>query len=135
MADLLIVDDDEDLSSLLAEVLEDRGHQVRVARDGRQGLWCVEQQKPDVVLLDVEMPVLDGPGMAYGLFISDLGRELIPIVLLSGAAQLARLAGRIGTPYFLSKPYPLEVLFDVLHRALTERSPPHAHHLLDQAAP
>lgn len=124
MSDLLIVDDDNDLSELLADVLRDRGDVIRVARNGREGIHQVDERRPDLVLLDVEMPVLDGPGMAYGLFIKDMGREFIPVVLLSGVSQLPRVAARVGTPYFLSKPYMLDELFALIDRALIERTPP-----------
>jgi DNA-binding NtrC family response regulator len=125
MADLLIVDDDMDVADLLGEALEHRGHHIRIARDGEEGLRELAIRIPDAVLLDVEMPVLDGPGMAYEMFIRDLGLESIPIVLLSGVVDLESVAARVGTPYFLGKPYSLNALFSLCERALAERTAPH----------
>src|SRR5262249_34924030 len=104
MSRLLVVEDDPDVAELLGEVLRAHGHEVRLAENGMDGLDAVALSRPDAVLLDVEMPVLDGPGMALRLFIRDCGDEEIPIVLLSGIASLDQVARRVGTPYFLPKP-------------------------------
>jgi len=125
MADLLLVDDDPDLREVLADVLLALNHTVRIARNGKEGLELLEQGLPDLVLLDVEMPVLDGPGMAYRMLVNNLGKEKIPIVLLSGIIDLHLVAAKVGTPYFLGKPYAFDALLPLLERALGERSPPH----------
>lgn len=124
MADLLIVDDDMDMAELLGEALAHRGHQIRIAHDGEAGLRELAIRMPDAVLLDVEMPILDGPGMAYEMFIRNCGLEAIPIILLSGVVDLERIAARVGTPYFLGKPYALGAVRALCERALTERTPP-----------
>lgn len=121
---MLVVEDDEDLGDLYAELLRSEGHVVRVARDGREGLAEVAAMRPDLILCDVEMPVLDGPDMAYGLFLRDAGDDKIPIVLLSGVAGLQPVAARVGTPYFLVKPFTVDQLLELLDRALRERTPP-----------
>jgi CheY-like chemotaxis protein len=125
MADLLLVDDDIDMADLVAALLRDEGHVVRVAGNGRQGLDCLDERFPDAVLLDVDMPVVTGPEMAYRMFLVNLGREKIPIVLFSAEVQLAQIAARVGTPYFCPKPHPFEGILAVLGRALTERAAPH----------
>src|SRR5262245_49807059 len=98
MANLLVVDDDLDLAQVTAMVFRAQGHSVRVALDGRDGLRCVLEQTPDLVLMDVDMPHLDGPGMAYQLFLHDLGAERIPLVLVSAVANLEEVVARVGTP-------------------------------------
>ena len=124
MADVLIVDDNADLRDLLAGLLESAGHKVRKAGNGRQGMDLVSQRTPDLALLDVEMPVLNGPEMAYGLFLRDHGDERIPIILLSGIVGLSEVAKVVGTPYFLTKPYSPEALLGIVNRALTEHISP-----------
>lgn len=124
MADLLIVDDDPDMGELLGEALARHGHQVRIARDGMDGLRELAIRMPDAVLLDVEMPMLDGPGMAYEMFVRNCGLENIPIILLSGVVDLEQVAARVGTPYFLSKPYALGAVRALCDRALAERTAP-----------
>lgn len=124
MANLLVVEDDPDVADSLKSVLQDEGHDIRIARDGSDGLGKVTEALPDLVLLDVEMPVLNGPDMAYEMFVLDCGREEVPIVLLSGAAGLREIAARVGTPYYQAKPYRIAVLLRLVQRALAERCPP-----------
>jgi DNA-binding NtrC family response regulator len=124
MADLLVVDDDADVADSMAELLMDEGHVIRIAHDGKQGLTRLAERIPEAVLLDVEMPVLTGPEMAIKMFLDDCGQEEIPIVLISGVKNLAAVAARVGTPYFLSKPFAVDVLLRLIGRALVERVPP-----------
>lgn len=112
------------MTEALAEVLTGEGHDVRVAEDGEQGLQLLFSAHPDVILCDVEMPVLDGPGVARRVIAHNAGAEKIPLILLSGVADLRRLARELGTPYFLGKPYTVDQLLAVLDRALVERIPP-----------
>ena len=100
------------------------GHNVRQARNGREGLNAVAEERPDLVLLDVEMPVVTGPEMAYALFMRNCGDEKIPIVLLSGIVDLDEIATMVGTPYFLGKPYAPEALMKTMERALKEQIAP-----------
>jgi len=124
MADLLLVDDDRDIADTIADFLRDQGHRVRVAANGAEGLRLLDEGYPDVVLLDVEMPVLDGPRMAHRMFLYDVGREQVPILFLSGVADLDRVAAHVGTPYYLPKPFSLDRLLHMLARALRERMAP-----------
>lgn len=124
MANVLIVEDDKDIADLLGELLADAGHRVRIARHGEEGLSELARGVPDVVLLDVEMPVLNGPEMAYQMFVHDCGLEAVPIVLLSGVVNLRSVAARVGTPYFLAKPYSPDAVLALCEKALLERKPP-----------
>jgi DNA-binding response OmpR family regulator len=125
VADLLIVDDDQDLAAVLEAALRWRGHDVRVGCDGEEGLRLIADRRPDLVLLDVDMPVLSGPDMSWVLFLRNCGDESIPLVLLSGTLGLAHVAAVVGTPYFLPKPYSLEAVLSLVDRVLDERTPPH----------
>lgn len=124
MADVLVVDDDTDVAEVLAEIMASEGHDVRIALNGEAGLREVHERPPAVILLDVDLPLLDGPGVAHALLVHDAGLEKIPIVLLSGVPQLAAVARQIGTPYFLSKPYKYDALVSLVERALMEQTPP-----------
>jgi CheY-like chemotaxis protein len=124
MAEILVVDDDRDTADTLADVIGMQGHEVRVAYNGLEGLRALDVHLPDVVVLDVEMPKLDGPGMAYGMLVEDLGREQIPIVISSGVVDLPAVAARVGTPYYVQKPVSLPALLLVLDRALVEHRAP-----------
>ncbi len=129
MANVLIVDDDSDTVEATTELLESAGHRIRTGHDGKDGLKALgEGPLPDCVLLDVDMPVLSGPGMAHQMLLHDAGEERIPILLLSGRSDLPAVAERMGTPYFLAKASPDfgTVLLEILDRALRERRPPAA---------
>ncbi len=124
MAHLLLVDDDPEMTDLLEHFFRAEGHEVRVALNGQEGLAALAARRPDVVLLDVEMPILSGPGMAYRMFLHDCGDENIPVVLISGVLDLASVASVVGTPYFLAKPYTLSDVVALVRRALVERTAP-----------
>ncbi len=125
MADVLIIDDDIDSADVLAEMMRAEGHDVRIGYNGREGFRLARERTPQVALLDVEMPLLDGPGMAYQMLVHDMGLELVPVVLLSGVPNLREVAAQVGTPYFLAKPYRYHQLLALVARALSERIAPH----------
>ena len=124
MADLLIIDDDPDMADALAELMRAEGHDVRVGYDGSEGFRLAHERLPDAALLDVEMPVLDGPGMANKLLLHNMGLEAVPVVFLSGVTNLEDVAAQVGTPYFLGKPYRYEGVVALVNRALAERIAP-----------
>ena len=125
MAHLLLVDDDNDVVELFAELLRGHGHEVRTANTGEEGLIALRAAPlPDVLVLDVDMPVLGGPGMAHKMLLHDAGEENIPIVLMSGREDLPQIARKMGTRYFLKKPVDSEQFLETLGRALRERSAP-----------
>jgi DNA-binding NtrC family response regulator len=124
VAVVVVVEDDADAADALAEVLRIEGHQVGVAFNGESGLRLLRERVPDLVLLDIEMPILGGPAMASRMLIHNAGLEKIPILLISGSPDLRRVAAEIGTPYFLGKPHTYQRLIELVARALRERTPP-----------
>ncbi len=125
MADLLLVDDDGDIVEALAELLRLEGHEVRTARNGAEGLQALHAAPlPDVVVLDVDMPVMGGPAMAHQMLLHDAGEEKIPVTLVSGRPDLPQIAARMGTPYFVPKGTDFDKFLNVLDRALRERVAP-----------
>lgn len=124
MARLLVVDDDSDYADSLVEVLRDEGHDVRRASDGAEGLRLLYEEHPSVVLLDVDMPVMNGPAMAWQMLLRDCGAEHIPIILMSGSVDLPGIAARMGTAYFVAKPLDLWRLLALIELVLKEGRPP-----------
>jgi CheY-like chemotaxis protein len=122
---LLIVDDDSDIVEVLGELLRGDGHEVRTASTGEEGLAVLRTAPlPEIIVLDVDMPVLGGPGMAHKMLLHDAGEERIPIILMSARSDLADLARNMGTPYFVRKPASIGIFRDRLARALSERKAP-----------
>jgi CheY-like chemotaxis protein len=133
--DILLVDDDEDSAFLLGELLQARGYPLRRAWQGAEALRLIDEHFPQVVVSDVEMPVLDGPAMVYRMFVENLGRENIPLILVSGRPDLPAIARSVGTPYFLAKPFDIVDLVALVDRAATEAIPPSPSLLPDAARP
>jgi CheY-like chemotaxis protein len=121
MKNVLIVDDDRESSHRLADVLAATGHLTRVAANGVEGLREVERDPPDVILLDVEMPVLDGAEIAQALAVGRAGKASIPIVLISASRHLEEIADLVGTPYFLRKPFGIRQAISLVNDALEAR--------------
>jgi DNA-binding response OmpR family regulator len=103
MASVLVVDDEADIRSLVRELLERAGHDVTEAGDGNEGLRAFFSSRPDLVVLDVSMPGLDGWGTLERI------RELsdVPVVMLTAQAQeLAKVRGlRGGADDYITKPF------------------------------
>jgi DNA-binding response OmpR family regulator len=83
---IVVADDDADILDLVTLTLERAGHVVHCARDGEQALELVRQERPDVAVLDVAMPKLDGFELARQLR-SDPGTSEVQIVLLTARVQ------------------------------------------------
>lgn len=104
MADVLVVDDSRDVADSLAELVSLIGHSVRVAYDGHWALSEMAQSLPEVVLLDLNMPRMDGFEVArrvrarYGESIRLIGHSAIP------RAEIAHQAADAGFDSFLAKP-------------------------------
>ena len=125
MSHILLVDDDSDIVEVLADLLRDRGHDVHSASTGEEGLRVLRDSPlPDALVLDVDMPVLGGPGMAHKMLLHDAGEEKIPIILMSARQDLPQIAEKMGTSYVLAKPTTIDAFLSLLDRALGERRAP-----------
>jgi DNA-binding response OmpR family regulator len=109
---ILVIDDDPVIQKLLTVNFEMEGYRVLTAGDGNLGLRQVQADRPDVILLDVMMPGMDGLEVARRLK-ADPDTSTIPIVLLSAKAQATDIQGGIdaGADDYVTKPFdPLELL-------------------------
>jgi DNA-binding NtrC family response regulator len=125
VAHLLLVDDDNDIVDALGELLRAEGHEVHTASTGEEGLVVLRASPlPDALVLDVDMPVLGGPGMAHKMLLHDAGEEKVPIILMSARQDLPEIAREMGTAYVVKKPTTIDAFLTVLDRALRERRAP-----------
>ena len=109
---VLVVDDDEDLRLLVATRMERHGHEVMTARNGSEALAMARAAKPDVAILDVMMPELDGFALSRELRADERTKD-ITIVVLSGRAGAADrdFAFRSGADDYLLKPFDPKELY------------------------
>lgn len=116
MAKVLVVDDQPDTVALLQMVLEDE-HEVLVAYDGQEALEAVADGQPDLVLLDVAMPRLDGFRVLNRLRSDPLTARL-PVIMLSAHDEPEDLAMglTLGADYYLGKPFEIDVVTALVAR-------------------
>ncbi len=123
MARVMAVDDDHVIRGLLEVNLEMEGHEVVTAVDGREALEKVAHERPDLILLDVMMPNINGWQVAESLKADAATRE-VPIVFLSARAMEAdvRKGRDLGVTNYVTKPFDPIDLMDLVGRLLEERN-------------
>jgi CheY-like chemotaxis protein len=108
---VLVVDDDRDAGETLCELLELWGHPVWLARDGASGIDAARAHRPDVALLDIGMPGLDGYEVARRLRCEPDTRQIMLVALTGyGAEEDRRRAREAGFDHHLVKPADPQVL-------------------------
>jgi two-component system phosphate regulon response regulator PhoB len=115
---VLVVDDEEDLAAAVESLFVRRGWRVVKVHDGAAAVTAVNELRPDLVLLDYELPELDGLQVIERLR-ADASTRAIP-VLLSSAARVS-VADIQRADGFLAKPFPETLLFEVVDRVLRAR--------------
>ena len=123
---ILIVDDDPDLVEILRILLEDWGYSVRCARNGREALESVAQERPAVILLDMLMPVMDGWRCAREVR-ARYGRG-VPIVVVTAAESARARANTAGSiDEVLAKPFDIGELLRIVNRYVPKPSGVRSH--------
>jgi CheY-like chemotaxis protein len=119
---VLIVDDDAEITRAIGLRLKKAGYTALIAHNGQQGLELAKSTPPDVIVLDLRMPVMDGFALLEKLQNSVHMRNIPAIILSADAADRARLkALRGGATHFLEKPYRAQDLIDALNTCLKRR--------------
>ncbi len=106
---VLIVDDDPAIRSMLVELLTDEGYDTLVAGDGRTAVEIAGNDGPDVILMDLMLPVLDGAS-ATRLIKSNPDTDWIRIIAMSAGANLRLQADDLPADGVVSKPFDLDAL-------------------------
>ena len=112
---VLVVDDDTSILRTVADILGDEGYRVLTAGNGVEALALLAQNVPDVILLDMRMPVMDGWQLAKTL---DDRQRAIPLVVMTAAQDAGQWALEIGAASFLAKPFDLDELLEAVARQL-----------------
>lgn len=108
--DVLVVDDDEAIAEFVAVILAERGYQVRTACNGRQALDLLRETPPQVLLLDLMLPLMDGWDLAQTMRESPTLKD-VPVVVMSAHNDVPEEAQAVGAVAYLHKPFDLDELF------------------------
>ncbi len=95
MKKIAIIEDEASISGALRKVLENAGFKVCQAYDGVEGLILIQSEKPDLILLDIVMPKMDGLTMLKELQAQEWGKD-IPVIMLTNLADNKRVAEAMG---------------------------------------
>jgi DNA-binding NtrC family response regulator len=123
MATILVVDDELGIRALLSDILTDEGHTVELAENAAQARAMREQCKPDLVLLDIWMPDVDGVTLLKEWGAN--GQLTMPVIMMSGHGTIdtAVEATKVGAQSFLEKPITMQKLLRSVDQALAKPAP------------
>jgi twitching motility two-component system response regulator PilH len=124
MAKILVVDDEADTLHLVKMVLEEEGHSITTAENGAMALLSIAEIKPDAIIMDIVMPIMDGFQTMHVLK-SSPENEAIPIIMLTGraASQDVMKGWEEGAAFYLTKPFAVEELLSAVRRILAQANP------------
>ena len=116
---ILIVDDEQEVRSVIRSRLQASGYTTIEAADGRQGVELVKTRKPDLVLMDIRMPVMDGYAALHIIKADETTRN-IPVVMLTAVVNELheRATKGIGADGYVTKPFTPEKLLDAIGQFL-----------------
>jgi CheY-like chemotaxis protein len=117
---ILAVDDDEKVLRVIEALLTPQGYQVIPAHDGQEAITTMNSAKPDLVLMDVFMPKMDGY-TTLGMIKNDAATREVPVVMVTAADQELnrKLAEKLGAAGYITKPFKSPELLDTIGRLLT----------------
>jgi two-component system, sensor histidine kinase and response regulator len=118
---IVVADDNEANRELVAVILQRQGYEVLEANNGREALELVQQRQPDLVLLDIHMPEMDGYEALHVIRESQRGRN-VPIVALTASAMAgdAEEALAQGFDAYLAKPYEISAVIVLVKNLIGE---------------
>ena len=121
---ILIVDDDENLRSVLEALLEPKGYEIMQAGDGDEGLQKIKKRPPDIIILDGMMPKKSGFQLAYELK-NHSEYERIPIIMLTGVDKASGKTGQYWraksrADLYVAKPFDYMELVNMVEKMLKE---------------
>jgi CheY-like chemotaxis protein len=135
MKKILVMEDDKKIATALAIRLEAAGYEVLTAPDGFDGLRLVMEDRPDLILMDIWMPV--GTGFSVAQRLHTLGLTGIPLIFITASKLkgLKEAAQKLGAAAFFEKPYDPEQLLAAIAHALEQNPGHHGHEAVAAHAP
>ena len=117
---VFVVDDDVDILSFIRGALEDEGLTVMTARDGGQAVDAAAHFNPDMMIIDVTLPVLSGHGVSARM--RELRGDAFPVLVITADGRAAEKARQLRAYAYLRKPFELDELMHQVRRGLSEAS-------------
>jgi DNA-binding response OmpR family regulator len=119
---ILVIDDEPAIRSFLQEILEDSGYGVKPACNGQEGLQWAGNNRPDLILLDIHLPDIDGIGVLEAL--NSLGYNG-PVILMSADVVSGKISRglKLGAFAFIRKPFANHILLETIEGALDGMGP------------
>lgn len=119
---ILVVEDQVEMATTLKLWLETKGYEVKLAGTGKEGLEATRKEKPDIIILDVMLPEMDGYSMCRLLKYDTKFRD-IPIIMYTGQIrEKSRMMGQqTGADAYLVKPFEPQTLLDTIRRLLVKQ--------------
>lgn len=111
--DVLVVEDETYLRELIADVLESEGHTPRTAANGKEAIERIREQMPQLILLDLMMPVMNGWELMQALK-DQTEWSNIPVVLITAVYDIKRTQQQVGARAVLTKPFDIEDIADIV---------------------
>jgi two-component system phosphate regulon response regulator PhoB len=122
-AKILIVEDDRSLADVLSYNLKQAGYETAVAYDGQDGLTQAQVKSPDLLLLDVMLPVVDGIEVCRRLRADSATRDMLIMMLTAKSEETDELVGfTVGADDYVAKPFSVKVLLERIKALLRRRS-------------
>jgi CheY-like chemotaxis protein len=121
VARVLVIDDEPDVVRLILKVLSGRGHVVQTARDGASALVRVKQEPPDVILLDSDLPKIDGAEVCRRIKVNAATGRIPVVMMTSSYIDIYDLGAEGGPDVFIVRPFAREVLANIVDRILFRR--------------
>lgn len=119
---VLVVEDDRSLADVLTYNLDQAGYKVSVARDGQDGLKQAEVKLPDLIVLDLMLPIIDGLEVCRRLRSNALTRDVLIVILTAKSEEFDQVVGfSIGADDYVSKPFSTRVLLERIKGLLRRR--------------
>ena len=112
---ILIIDDDPTLIKVVQPFLESHDFAITIATDGEQGIEMVQKQRPDLIILDVQMPKMNGYTFVFELK-KIPGIKAVPIIVLTAKEGMAEIFKVEGVKEYITKPFKPEVLLTAIKK-------------------
>jgi len=121
MARILVVDDDQNISEIVQYIAKTSGYEILAAANGREGLAQAKSGHPDLIILDIMMPEMDGFTL-HNKLLADETTKRIPIIILTAKGQMRdSFVGSSNVKFYMDKPFEPQTLRENISAALQSK--------------